>query len=531
MADLANAIIQNKFWDPIETYDPLSDELDPPLRLPNSIPFHPAKELAVSLPKNDLGKVDIYIDDSIGITPNLPNVTHRVSRAIPLAIRTLARPLDSSDIIPRNDIISLKKFKAEGRLEEQKTVLGWIINTRSLKISLPTHKHSKWRGEIEKLTNLPLVTAKQLEAILGSLNHVACLYNPMRHFLGRIYQALYRANSTKGRTKLKEKEIQDFHTLVSFLDSASKGISMNILTFRKPTHIYRSDSSEFGLGGYNIISGIAWRFELPVDCRLRTSINSLEFLACIINIWVDSFHNTLEPESCLLSQTDSTSASGWLRKSNFADREDEIIQLTAARKLAELLIQSESCLYSQWFPGDKNSISDSLSRDFHIPPSNLSVLLQSYYPDQAPFGLTILPLPPNIASWLTCLLLSQPQKEPWLKEQTTSKFAHGTDFKPTFTRLEYSQTHSSTISPVTKKLKYSAPLLSPSEKVDLVLKNFSNPSNQSQLEPPWTAWLRPSSWLTEQIQGWTENINLPSFYRGNFEDTLQQTNPPVHSQQ
>jgi hypothetical protein len=168
--------------------------------------------------------------------------------------------------MPQYDIISLKTFKAEGHLEEQKTILGWILNTRSLKISLPPHKHSKWRREVEKLTNLPTVKAKQLKAILGRLNHMACIYNTMCHFLGQIYQALYRTNSTKGWTKLKEKEIQDFHNFISFLDSASRGILMKNLTFRKPTHIYRSDSSELGLGGYNITSGVAWQFELPVDC-------------------------------------------------------------------------------------------------------------------------------------------------------------------------------------------------------------------------------------------------------------------------
>jgi hypothetical protein len=301
---------------------------------------------------------------------------------------------------------------------------------------------------------------------------------------------------------------------------------MNNLTYRKPTHIYRSDSSEFGLGGYNITSGVAWRFELPVDCRLCTSINTLEFIACMVNIWVDSFNNSLEPESCLLSQTDSTSASGWLRKSNFADRDDEHIQLSAARKLAELLIETESCLYSQWFPGDMNSISDSLSRDFHIPSSNLAFLLQSHYPDQAPFGLTILPLPPDIVSWLTCQLLSQPQKEPWSKEQTISNFARGIASKTTYAQLGSTMTHTSMNSPKTTKLRSSAPSPSQLEKADLVLKAIINPSSLNQSEPPWTAWLRPSSWLTEQTQGWTENINLR-----NYEDTPQLTTLHNHNQQ
>jgi hypothetical protein len=175
---------------------------------------------------------------------------------------------------------------------------------------------------------------------------------------------------------------------------------MKILTFRKPTQVYRSDSSEIGLTGYNVTSRVAWHFELPVECRLRTSKNSLEFIACIINIWVDIFHDTLESEFCLLSQTESSSASGWLWKSNFADQVDETIQLTTTRKLAYLLMKSESSLYSQWLPDDQNSISDILFHDFHTPPSNLAFLPES----------------PDIVSWLTCLLLSQPQKEPWSKE-------------------------------------------------------------------------------------------------------------------
>jgi hypothetical protein len=85
---------------------------------------------------------------------------------------------------------------------------------------------------------------------------------------------------------------------------------MNTIVFRHPTHIYRSDASEFGLGGYSLISGKAWRFKLPIDCRLRTSLNSLEFLSCMITIWIDILSDDIDEESCILSQTDSTTAAG-----------------------------------------------------------------------------------------------------------------------------------------------------------------------------------------------------------------------------
>jgi hypothetical protein len=48
------------------------------------------------------------------------------------------------------------------------------------------------------------------------------------------------------------------------MEEANKSITLNNITFRKPTMILRSDASEFGLGGNNIISGKVWRFKLPI---------------------------------------------------------------------------------------------------------------------------------------------------------------------------------------------------------------------------------------------------------------------------
>jgi hypothetical protein len=127
---------------------PALDELDPLLSLSDSVSFHPAKNLAVFIPTNDKGKVDIYIDDTIGITPDLQDNTHRVSRVIPLAIHTLTRPLDSSDMIPRKDIISMKTFKAEGRMEEQKRPLvsSDMIPRKDI-ISMKAFKAGGWMEE------------------------------------------------------------------------------------------------------------------------------------------------------------------------------------------------------------------------------------------------------------------------------------------------------------------------------------------------------------------------------------------------
>lgn len=84
-----------------------------------------------------------------------------------------------------------------------------------------------------------------------------------------------------------------------------------------------------------------------------------------------------------------------------------------ARKLASLVIDTETCLYSQWFPGDENQIADALSRDFHLNDDDLTHLIVHSIPTQAPFGFKIFPIPLEVYSWVICLLHNQPSKQQW----------------------------------------------------------------------------------------------------------------------
>jgi hypothetical protein len=466
---------------------------------------------------NDCGKVDIYIDDTIGVAPDIRDVPMRVSRAIPLTIRTLARPASNQDFLPRKDIISLKKLKVEGRLEETKLVLGWQINTRSLQISLPDSKFFTCIRDLDAMLSASKSSYQLLETLLGHLNHVACIFLPMRHFLGWLYKALYRAKAKLSWTALFPNDLEDLRLHKEFLLYANKGVSLNIIAFRKPTCIFRSDASEFGLGGYSILSGTAWRWEIPIELRLCTSINSLEFIACVITVWVDIMSGHIKSEDCILSQTDNTSAAGWLRKSNFADEDDEYIQLVTAKKLSSLVIASQSCLCSQWFSGESNTISDSLSRDIHVNETHLQNLLCANFSSQVPFGLNLHPLPNEIASWVTSLLESRPQKEPWSKEQVRSSFARGSAFNPTSSLLVSSMIPTSRALTGDNNIKSYAHLDNIFEKVDLVA-NLPSFSNLSQSVPPWIAWHRPSSWLPTPIPDSTSMESLHLFYSDNFGD-------------
>jgi hypothetical protein len=194
---------------------------------------------------------------SIGVAPDIDDAPIRVIRAIPLAIWSVSRPNSNLDVVPRKDIISLKKLGAEGQLCEVKTVLGWVINTRSLTIALPEHKVVDWIRDIDSILLARQANYKLLEIIMGRLNHVACIFIPMRHFMGRLYRALYRAKARMGWTTLSVNELLDLALHSEFLQYAKRGVSLNNISFRKPTHFFRSDASEFGMGGYSVLSGRA----------------------------------------------------------------------------------------------------------------------------------------------------------------------------------------------------------------------------------------------------------------------------------
>ncbi len=105
--------------------------------------------------------------------------------------------------------------------------------------------------------------------------------------------------------------------MLGFLQFANNRIILNTITFRQPTHIYRSVLCPVGLGGYSH-EGWAWRYYLPPELQFHASNNLLKHLPAIISPWVDILANQLKPNNCILSMTDSTTAKGLLKKSNFS---------------------------------------------------------------------------------------------------------------------------------------------------------------------------------------------------------------------
>jgi hypothetical protein len=214
---------------------------------------------------------------------------------------------------------------------------------------------------------------------------------------------------------------------------------MNLLGFRSPDRIYYSDSCPAGLGGYSN-QGFAWRFHIPDDLLFHASNNLLEFLAAVITLWIDIISGRLSPGDCALSMTDSTTAKGWMQKSNFIKVGDNPIQelrcVDAARKYAEVFLNADVKGYSQWFAGKRNNIADALSREWHRTNDKRTSILCSLFPNQMPDQFKILLLPSEISSWLISLLQRLPENERLREEHMTVKLEPGDNRRSTASQLD-----------------------------------------------------------------------------------------------
>ena len=513
--DLAHAILNHPDWDPSTLFSPITSQVPPDEDLPENIPFAQALPTIVQLDINTKGTIDVYIDDIITTCPDLQGNRDRGRVAVLLAIHIMGRPLSQLESIPRDELVSIAKLLAESNLSEIKIFLGCKLDTRKLLISLPTHKYKAWKNDLIHIVEIQRSTYDELDTNVGRLTHISVVIRPILHFLSRL-RFLKDKSKSRREILVPLPVIEDLKLFIELLEMAHKGISMNLITYRSPTHLHRSDACPAGLDGFSH-RGRAWRFYIPPHLQFRATLNFLERIACEIGPWIDLTEGNLPQFSCILSQTDSTTAAGWLRKSNFPedDKENEIqmrLKREVSRAHASRMMKNNVKTYSQWFPGDANDLADSLSRDFHYSDDTLTSLLEKHTPSQVPKDFKIRPLPQEIESWLYALLQQLPEMTQSQEAHAKSKLLLGKSGANSSIKLNMSQTNFSTNSVNLQSLIFS-PVLPKQIEKHSSLENFTQDWLREQSEVPWTMWLRPSGIMEDQTHALTAMAKLPEFYQ------------------
>ena len=150
---MANAILFDNDWDLSDLFTPNQSLVPTQVLLDDDIPFGKGAELIVDIPINPRGLHDVYIDDLILVTVNIPGTDNaaRGQSASLLAIDATARPNHPDEPIPRESMDARDKLLVEAGLTEIKMILGWEWDFRRLKIVLPENKFIAWTNDISQL--------------------------------------------------------------------------------------------------------------------------------------------------------------------------------------------------------------------------------------------------------------------------------------------------------------------------------------------------------------------------------------------
>jgi hypothetical protein len=230
ICNLAMATLLNENWDPNELHAPNQDKFPEPQFFHDNTPFGKGRELIFKVKVNKFGIHDIYIDDLIGLSLDLPDSDNRkrFERAPLLAMDIYSRQPDPNEPIPHYKMAARKKLDAEGLLSKTKMILGGLWNFCNLTISLPENKLITWTDGIKNLIAKKKVCKKELETTIGRLTHVSMIIPPVHHFLSRLRKLLYRIkNNNRRMLNIPAVCIDDLHLMKDFLQWGNKGIRMN----------------------------------------------------------------------------------------------------------------------------------------------------------------------------------------------------------------------------------------------------------------------------------------------------------------
>ena len=100
-----------------------------------------------------------------------------------LNIHTIFRTLQSLEPLERDFSLSLHKLSVEGRISENKTCLGWDIQTRSLRLFLPKEKETDYVQDIREYLDPNKINIENLESLIFKFNNSEHIISLENYFL------------------------------------------------------------------------------------------------------------------------------------------------------------------------------------------------------------------------------------------------------------------------------------------------------------------------------------------------------------
>jgi hypothetical protein len=121
-------------------------------------------------------------------------------------------------------------------------------------ITLPDNKFKAYSLAISEMLKQGWTSKGELETNIRRWVHLGQMVPTVHHFLSRLRFLKQRAEIRR-QISINKQCKEDLRFLLFVLGKCQEGIGLNLIAFRRPTHVYRSDSCPAGLGGYILNRG------------------------------------------------------------------------------------------------------------------------------------------------------------------------------------------------------------------------------------------------------------------------------------
>jgi len=459
VADLANARLRRILRSSPHRLDSLAATLPSP---PTS-PFLDAPPSATALnpqppPIRHLTRrvrsVDVFVDDFIALAQGGARQRTHVQRTLMSAIDDVFRPLAPHDPPDRTEPISVKKLRAgDASWDTCKTLLGWIIDSVAMTITLPPRRLAR----LSELLASILPTRRRLalpafHKLLGELRSMSLALPGARGLFSHLQAALYQAHT--GRLRLSpgfHRALDDFRWLHDNLSARPTRLFELVPT--APVVVGTHDASALGAGGVWFPTPLAaprtpkladfkvdgslhwsrhrlapahpivWRVPFPPDvsAQVRTfaqphgRLNNSE-LELLGHLWhLDVGAHTFDiRERTVHSATDNLATLFWARQGSTTTTSP------AATLLRHLSMHQRYHRYvssTDYIPGDLNVMADAASRLCSLSDADFLTEFNALFPQRLPWHL-FRPSPALISTGISALRMQTCTSESFLLPPT-----------------------------------------------------------------------------------------------------------------
>jgi len=458
---------------------------------------------------------ELFIDDFVGLVQATDeDILRHHTRALFHGIHSIFPPVSVTGHKGEDPISEKKLDEGDGIWAVRKEILGWIFDGIARTIELPAKKVLSLEGDISAVLRHKGCTNKELQSILGKLQHASLAIPGGRGLLGPVYQKLQQRSDAKPyRIPIPTNSYEygllyDFRALIKLVGSRPTHCAQ--LVSGMPAYIGFCDACKYGAGGVwlagsNYLHPVVWRVAWPPDivARLVSSsnrqgdltINDLEMAALLLHRLVLEQLVDIKHKHTA-SWIDNKSTVSWASK--LSSKKSRVGQrLVRALALRHCATES-SPLAPLTIAGLRNLMADLASRSFKkagkgtYELTDLAFLLKF----NSDFALT------QDASWklfrladkLSSLVFSELRMQPspmgsWMR-LTTKGCAIGTIGPSSCTPIIWTPTCGP--SPTSSRCSSSAPLL---QKSVLELTDEGVESALQRCKLRFAPSARPSNWM------------------------------------